>query len=179
MNQERHEKTSVIINFTGDGRGKSSAAFGIAMRHAGYGKKAAIIQFIKQQTDCGEFKFIKKCNSPFLGISCCGCGFTFEHSDDENRSAAQAGWQLAQEALQSGDITMLVLDEFNHILNLQLLPPAEILSALQNRRPDLNVIITGRNAPEALLEICDCVSVVEDVKHYYSSGAAAIAGVDY
>ncbi len=179
VNQEHDNTKGVIINFTGDGRGKSSAAFGLAVRHAGYGKKAAVIQFIKSRIDCGEFNFIKNLNSPLLSIICCGCGFTFENSESANRRAAQTGWQSAGEILQNGDVTLLILDELNHILNLQLLPVEEVLTQLQNRRPDLNVVITGRNAPNELLNICDSISLIQDVKHYYHSGVAAIAGVDY
>ena len=168
-----------FIIHTGNGKGKTTAALGQILRAMGYEKRICMIQFIKGSWQYGELFSIKRF-SELLDFHVMGKGFTFLSNNlDEDRRVAQEGWLIAKKALQSKDYFMVVLDEFTYLLNYQFLDMQEALSALNSRRPDLHVVITGRDAPQELIDIADLVTEMTDIKHPYHSGVKARKGIEF
>ena len=166
----------LICNFTGDGKGKTSAALGIVLRALGWEWRVAVLQFMKSDQETGELRFFRR-HFPNLRIEEFGLGRTVYPGDHAGH--ARAGWRVAAELLKSFDGELLVLDELNVALAHNFLDAAEVIDALKHRRPELNVVITGRNAPRELCAVCDLVSSVEEKKHPFRSGIPARKGLDY
>lgn len=173
------DKKGLLIVNTGDGKGKSTAAFGILLRAWGRGMKVCVIQFIKSETGkWGEVKAAQKMGIEWLTT---GDGFTWLSKDmDETTARALHGWKLAQEKIASGVYDLILLDEFTYPLHYGWLDAAEVLDWLTaNRPPNLHLIITGRYAPEALLRKADLVTEMKLVKHPYQQGVKAQAGIEF
>jgi cob(I)alamin adenosyltransferase len=173
-----HRHGLVIVN-TGDGKGKSTAAFGTLLRAWGRGFRICVIQFIKAETgQWGEIKAAEK-----LGIEwhASGDGFTWRSKDmDETVARARHGWQLAQEKIASGAYDLILLDEFTYPLQYGWLDLAEVLAWLQaNRPPALHLIVTGRNAPADLMAYADLVTEMRQVRHPYEKGVKAQPGIEF
>ncbi|MCM8528840.1 MAG: cob(I)yrinic acid a,c-diamide adenosyltransferase [Lentisphaeraceae bacterium] len=172
----------VIVN-TGDGKGKSSAAFGTAFRAVGYGYKVGIIQFIKGAWKTGEQEAFKK--FPEIDHIISGEGFTWDTQDKEKDiEAAMRGWNKALEMIEqtrSGekDYHLLVLDELNIALSIGYVPVEDVVNAIKNKPEKLNIIITGRNAPQEVMDAADTVSEMVPVKHAFESGIQAQKGVEF
>ena len=166
----------LICNFTGNGKGKTSAALGMVLRALGWDWRVAVLQFMKSERETGELRFFRR-YFPNLRIEELGLGRTVYPGD--HAGYARAGWRAAAELLRTFDGELLVLDELNVALAHGFLDTAEVIRALQDRPPALNVIITGRNAPPELCAICDLVSSVEERKHPYRNGIPARKGLDY
>jgi len=170
---------SVVIINTGDGKGKSTAAFGTALRALARGWKVCVVQFVKSadQWKVGERELGER-----LGVdwSASGDGFTWDSKDLE-RSAefARAGWKLAASKLASGDFRLVILDEITYPINWGWIPLAEVAAAIRSRPPSVNVILTGRDAPEELVELADTVTEMRNRKHAFDSGIKAIQGIDF
>ena len=164
----------LIYNFTGNGKGKTSAALGVALRALGWGWNIAFLQFVKGDRETGEKRFFERY---FPEIEFTQLGFTRTCYD--HVGAAQAGWERAAELLHSFSGELLILDELNIALAQELISVDSVISALQTKRADLNVVITGRGAPPELLAICDLVSELGEIKHPYKSGVPARKGLDY
>jgi cob(I)alamin adenosyltransferase len=172
-------KKGLLIVNTGDGKGKSTAAFGMVLRAWGRGLRICVIQFIKAETgQWGEIKAAKK-----LGIEwhTTGDGFTWLSKDmDETTARALHGWETAKEKIASGQYDLIVLDEFTYALHYNWLDTAEVLDWLRlNRPPSLHLVITGRSAPEALIAQADLVTEMRLIKHPYDQGIKAQAGVEF
>lgn len=172
-------KKGLLIVNTGNGKGKSTATFGMLLRAWGRGMRVCVIQFIKSETGkWGEVKAAKK-----LGIEwhISGDGFTWLSKDmDETTARAQKGWELAQEKIASGNYDLIVLDEFTYPLQFGWVNAVEAINWLKANKPaDLHLIITGRNAPAELVECADLVSEMGEVKHPYQQGIQAQAGVEF
>jgi len=168
----------VIVN-TGEGKGKSTAAFGTLLRAWGRGFRICVLQFIKAETvRWGEIKAAEK-----LGIEwhASGDGFTWRSKDiDETIARARHGWELAQEKIASGEYDLIVLDEFTYPLKYGWLNLAEVLAWLQaHRPPSLHLIITGRYAPADLLEYADLVTEMNVIKHPYQQGIQGQPGIEF
>jgi|TARA_B110000285_G_scaffold146211_1_gene163210 cob(I)alamin adenosyltransferase len=172
------EERGVTILLRGNGKGKSSSAFGTMMRTLGHGKKAAVVQFVKGRIETGEYKFFKE--YPGLDWHVMGHGFTWETKDKANDiAAAEQAWGITQGLLQDPSIDMLVLDEMAYVFKYNYLPLEPVLEALANRPHHQTVIITGRVMPEALVEYADTISTVKDDGHAFRIGVKAQAGIEF
>jgi len=172
------EERGVIILLRGNGKGKSSSAFGTMMRSLGHGKKAAVVQFVKGRVETGEYKFFR--NYPDLDWHVMGHGFTWETQDKANDiAAAEQAWEITQGLLQDPSIDMLVLDEMAYVFKYNYLPLDPVLAALANRPHHQTVIITGRVMPEGLVEYADTISTVKDDGHAFRIGVKAQAGIEF
>ncbi len=172
------EERGVTILLRGNGKGKSSSAFGTMMRCLGHGKKAAVVQFVKGRVETGEYKFFKDYSG--LDWHVMGHGFTWETQDKSNDiAAAQKAWEITQDLLKDPSVDMLVLDEMAYVFKYNYLPLEPVLEALANRPHHQTVIITGRVMPEALVEYADTISTVKDDGHAFRIGVKAQAGIEY
>ena len=172
------EERGVTILLRGNGKGKSSSAFGTMMRTLGHGKKAAVVQFVKGRVETGEYKFFKE--YPGLDWHVMGHGFTWETRDKANDiAAAEQAWDITKGLLQDPSIDMLVLDEMAYVFKYNYLPLEPVLEALANRPHHQTVIITGRVMPEALVEYADTISTVKDDGHAFRIGFKAQAGIEF
>ncbi len=175
--KEVKEKGLLII-YTGEGKGKTSAALGMVYRTLGWNKKAAVIQFIKGKWITGDRKFAA--TLPQLSFSTMGEGFTWESQDlNIDKKAAQSAWEKAKELIKSGEYFLLVLDEITYTVHHDFLPLTDIVSTLQNRPKDLTVVLTGRDAPKELIDMADLVTEMKKVKHPFDQGVPAKQGVDF
>ena len=173
------EERGVVILLTGDGKGKSSSAFGMAMRSIGYGYKTAIIQFIKGEQLSGEAIFIKQ-RHPEVYFHQMGTGFTWDTQDrDSDIAAAKASWQHAEKVLADDSYHLIILDELTYMLAYQYLDEQQVISAIENRHKDMSVVVTGRGGGSAIRQIADTVSEIQDIKHAFKAGIKARKGVDY
>lgn len=172
----RHVASIVIVN-TGDGKGKSTAAFGTLMRGVARGWRVGVVQFMKS----GKYRVGEEKVARDLGVDwwTIGDGFTWE-SDDLDRSAAVArsAWGKAAEVLAGGEHDLVLLDEVTYPVNYGWLDGAEVWTAIRQRAPHTNVICTGRNAPEELVSLADTVTDMRMVKHAYETGVPARRGID-
>lgn len=172
------EERGVLILLKGNGKGKSSSAFGTLARSVGHGQRAAVIQFVKGRMETGEYKFFR--DHPLIDWYVMGHGFTWE-TQDKNRDieAAQKAWAVAEQLLQNPDLNMLVFDELSYMLKYQYLDVEPIVTALQNRPKHQNVIITGRTMAVPLQDIADTISVVQDERHAFRLGVKAQQGIEF
>jgi cob(I)alamin adenosyltransferase len=172
------EKGLIIVH-TGAGKGKSTAAFGMAIRALGQGMKVGIVQFIKGAIPTGEAAFFAKLDLP-IEMHTLGEGFTWKTQDRERDIAtAEKGWQKAVELMRDPSFDMVILDELNIALKYEYVSLAKVLDELQDKRPMLHVVITGRNASDSLIEIADLVSEMKVVKHPYGHGVKPQRGVEF
>lgn len=168
----------LLLIHTGTGKGKSTAAFGLLTRALGHGMKAAVVQFIKGRSDTGEEAFFR--NTPNLSWHVMGDGFTWETQNAENDLAsARKAWELVTDYLQDTSIDVLILDEFTYALKYGWLSVEEVSIALKNRPAMQHVVITGRAAPPALIELADTVSESSLVKHAFQAGVQAMPGIEW
>ena len=168
----------LVLVHTGDGKGKSSSAFGVVVRALGWGKTVGVVQFIKGNWITGERQFFDRLGE--VTWHTMGEGFTWD-TQDRNRdiAAAQAAFSRAREMMESGDFDLVVLDEINIALRYGYLTPQEVLEGLQARSDRTGVILTGRNAPEEICDYADLVTEMTEVKHPYKAGIKAQRGVDF
>ena len=169
---------SVVLVNTGDGKGKSSAAFGVMARGWARGWRVGVVQFMKS----GKWKTGERKLADHLGIDwwTLGDGFTWESVDlDESAAKNAHAWEVAREKLSSGAYDLLILDELTYVVNYGWLSVAEVVQGITSRSPGTNVVVTGRDAPPELIEIADTVTEMHVVKHAYQQGVAAIKGIEY
>lgn len=169
----------VSILLTGNGKGKSSSAFGMVMRSLGYGYNVGIVQFIKGVQLSGEEIFIRE-KHPEVQFHQMGTGFTWDTQDrDSDIAAAEASWVHAERMLKDDSLHLVVLDELTYMLAYSYLNEETVLSAIRNRPESQSVVVTGRGGGKALREQMDTVSEINDIKHAYTAGIMARKGVDY
>ncbi|MDR3557477.1 MAG: cob(I)yrinic acid a,c-diamide adenosyltransferase [Syntrophobacteraceae bacterium] len=168
----------LLIVFTGHGKGKTTAALGMALRAAGHGMKVLVLQFIKGAWSYGELNSLKKVEE--IQIKPLGTGFTWKKENlEEDRRLAEAGWQEALSQINRAGYDMIVLDELNIILSLGLLPLKTVIEGLQSRTTS-HVVVTGRNAPEELVAIADLVTEMKMIKHPFPDrGLKASKGIEF
>jgi len=167
----------LLLVLTGNGKGKSSSAFGMVARTLGYGRKAAVFQFIKGAEDVGERAFFSR--QPDVIWEKCGEGFTWETQDRaRDIAAARAGWEKAKQALADPAISLVVLDELTYLVTYRYLGLDEIMPAILARPAMQHVVVTGRAADDALIAAADTVSAIRDVKHAFRGGIRAQEGID-
>ena len=168
----------VIILLTGDGKGKSSSAFGMVMRALGYGHKVGVVQFIKGEQKSGEELFLA--NYPDVTLYQMGTGFTWNTQDREaDIAAAERTWAVAEKMLQDPKLDLVILDELTYMLAYKYLDEERVLSAIRDRPREQSVVVTGRGGGSALRALADTVAEIKDVKHAFAAGIKARRGVDY
>lgn len=179
MMTERTQTRGLLIVLTGKGKGKSSSAFGMVMRCMGHGMRVGIVQFIKGAWSTGEAAFLARFPD-LVTIRTLGEGFTWETQDRERDLAAAArAFEAAKGMLADSDLAMVVLDEINVALRYDQLALEPVLAALAARPAHQHAVLTGRNAPEALIERADLVTEMTLVKHPFRSGVKAQPGVEF
>ncbi len=174
----RDRPRSLVLVNTGDGKGKSTAAFGVVMRAVARGWRVCVIQFIKS----GKWKVGEEQIARRLGVDWLkgGDGFTWESPDlDQSAGRARAAWQLAAATIAGGDYQLVVLDEITYPINYGWLDGEAVIGALRDRPAHVNVVATGRKAPPALIELADTVTEMVKVKHVYDRGVRARRGIDF
>ena len=167
----------VVVN-TGDGKGKSTAAFGVMGRGWARGWRVGVVQFMKS----GDWKVGEQKLARHLGVDwwTLGDGFTWESNDlDESAAKNVHAWEVAKAKLASGDYDLLILDELTYVVNYGWVPAAEVVQGILGRAAKTNVVVTGRDAPVELVEIADTVTEMRMVKHAYERGVRAMKGIEY
>ncbi len=180
IQQTKTIERGLLIVHTGNGKGKSSAAFGMALRSIGWGMNVAILQYVKGKWQTGEKHFFRDQFPGLLTFEVMGEGFTWDTQDRERDiAAARAAWERSKALILDPQYTFVILDELNIVLRNATLPAEEIVEFLRNRPLDKHICITGRNAPAALVEIADLVTEFTEVKHPYKAGFKAQKGVEF
>ncbi|MGB2833190.1 MAG: cob(I)yrinic acid a,c-diamide adenosyltransferase [Methylotenera sp.] len=175
--EQANQEKGLLLVLTGNGKGKSSSAFGMVARALGYGMKVGVAQFIKGRSDTGEEAFFSK--QPNVEWHVLGEGFTWDTQDREKDvQAAEAGWKVAQQMLRDPEIGLVVLDELTYTMSYGYLDTEKVLADIVVRPPMQHVVVTGRAAPQALIDAADTVSEIMDIKHAYRAGIKAQAGID-
>ncbi len=171
-------KRGVVIVHTGDGKGKSTAGFGVAIRAAGHGQQVAVVQFIKGTWKTGEQAALKR--FPEITHVVSGDGFTWNTQDREQDIASAArGWNAAKEFIGSGEYDVVVLDEIHIALRYGYLDASEVASVLRSKPEQLSIVCTGRDAPQEVLDAADTVTEHVMVKHAFQAGIRARKGVEF
>ena len=169
----------VSILLTGNGKGKSSSAFGMVMRALGYGYKVGVVQFIKGAQLSGEELYVRD-HCPQVTFQQMGTGFTWDTQDrSADIAAAEKSWAVAEKMLSDKSYHLVVLDELTYMLSFKYLDQEMIFKALKNRPQNQSVVVTGRGGGSVLADMADTVSEIKEVKHAYNSGVMARKGVDY
>lgn len=169
----------IALLLTGNGKGKTSSALGMAIRALGYDQKVGLVQFIKGAQDCGEVLFLQK-HCPTLTLYQMGTGFTWNTQDKSaDIAAAERTWAVAAEMLQNPSYDLVILDELTYMLGYKYLDRSHIVDAISNRPLEQSVVVTGRGGGRELREIMDTVSDVKSIKHAFNAGLKARKGVDY
>jgi cob(I)alamin adenosyltransferase len=172
------KRRGLLIVYTGHGKGKTTAALGIVFRALGRGMRVAVVQFIKGKWKTGERTFAE--SLPGLEFHVMGLGFTWESEDlSRDQAAARAAWTVARGFIESGERDVVVLDEMTYAFHYGFVPLDEVLGVLRSRPAHVHVVVTGRNAPDALVEGADLVTEMKPVKHPYEKGIPAQIGVDF
>ncbi|MBW1695669.1 MAG: cob(I)yrinic acid a,c-diamide adenosyltransferase [Deltaproteobacteria bacterium] len=172
-------KKGLILLFTGNGKGKTTAALGLALRAMGHHFKICMIQFIKGSWQCGELEALKRFED-LMEIHVMGRGFTWKSDDfNKDKQAAQTAWQFAKQMIASEKYQIIILDELTHIIKLKMIDEKEIVAALCAKPKDLHVIITGRDASELLVDAADLVTEMQAVKHPFKAGIKAQKGIEF
>jgi cob(I)alamin adenosyltransferase len=169
---------SLILVNTGEGKGKSTAAFGTAIRAVARGWRVAVIQFLKSgEWSVGEEKIGRQIGIDWWAL---GDGFTWDSEDmDRTEAVARAAWDHARGIIESGDYQLVVLDEITYPVNWGWIELDDLILTLSERPEKVSVILTGRDAPEVLVELADTVTEMRKVKHAYDRGVMARRGIDY
>ncbi len=179
IQQTKTLERGLLIVHTGRGKGKSSAAFGMALRSLGWGMRVAIVQYVKGKWETGEKHFFRA-NPELLTFEVMGEGFTWDTQDRERDiAAARAAWERSKALILDPQYDFVILDEINIVLRNATLPVEEIVEFLKGRPLDKHICITGRDAKPELLELADLITEFTEVKHPYKAGFKAQKGVEY
>lgn len=179
----KNEKEGLTLVYTGDGKGKTTAAVGLVVRAAGRGFKTGIFQFIKSNEHTyGEKIILEKLGIEMVPM---GIGFTWTKTPEEQREALKKAWELVKEKVMSEEYDLIVLDELNNALAIEsfpindVLPLNEVIDLIKTKPKALHLVITGRSAKPEIVEAADLVSEVQPIKHYYNEGIPAVYGIEY
>jgi cob(I)alamin adenosyltransferase len=177
--EQASDERGVAVLLTGNGKGKSSSAFGMVLRALGYGHKVGVVQFIKGQQLSGEEIFLRE-HLPQVAFYQMGTGFTWDTQDrSADIAAAEKTWAVAEALLGDPSYDLVVLDELTYMLAYNYLDEAKVIDAIAKRPREQSVVVTGRGGGSALREVMDTVAEVKDIKHAFASGIKARKGVDY
>lgn len=177
--ERAEEERGVAILLTGNGKGKSSSAFGMAIRSLGYGYKVGIVQFIKGKQLSGEELYIRD-KHPEVYFYQMGTGFTWDTQDrDSDIAAAEATWVHTEKLLQDDSYHLVILDELTYMLAYKYLDEEKVLNALRHRPAEQSVVVTGRGGGSAIRDLVDTVSEIQEIKHAFRAGVKARKGIDF
>ncbi len=178
--ESREKRHGLLINITGNGKGKTTSALGTSLRALGWGWKVSVLQFIKNAGKTGEKQFADNTDLPFEIIPL-GAGFTWRKAAEtgEDKKCAEAAWCLAKEYIAKAEVDLLVLDELNIALKQKLVDVSEVLEILKQRPAWMHVIITGRGALPEVIEASDLVSELKEIKHPFQQGIKAQKGIEF
>ncbi|MBA4603687.1 cob(I)yrinic acid a,c-diamide adenosyltransferase [Thermoactinomyces mirandus] len=177
------KQRGLTLVYTGNGKGKTTAALGLALRATGRDMKVLVLQFLKSpERTYGEQIALQR-----LGVEIrqLGIGFTWTKTPEEHRQALARGWEITRQEVMSGNYDMVILDEINNALVIKsflvddVLPLEEVLALIKNRPSHTHLVLTGRNADEKVMELADLVSRVDAVKHYYNEGISSVKGIEF
>ncbi len=172
-------KKNLLLIHTGNGKGKTTAALGLAFRALGHGHRVCMIQFIKGNRKCGEAETAATFQD-LMEFHVKGRGFTWKSDDlSKDTSLAKEAWELAKEKILSRKYRLVILDEMTYLIAYNMLSEKEVLDFLQKRPEDVHIVITGRNASAGLMEAADMVTEMQSVKHHYTSGVKARKGIEF
>lgn len=169
---------SRVLVHTGDGKGKTSAAMGIVMRAAARGWRVSVVQFVKD----GRWRTGEEASARRLGVDwwSIGDGFTWDTTDmDRAEAIARDAWDAARQLIRAGEHELVVLDEITYPMNWGWIGSRDVTETIRDRPPHVNVVATGRHAPEALCEVADTVTEMASAKHAYDAGVGAMRGIEY
>jgi cob(I)alamin adenosyltransferase len=176
--KEMSGKGLLMVN-TGNGKGKTTAALGLAFRAMGHGMPVCVFHFIKKTGNYGELTAAGRFDD-LMEIHVVGEGFTWESEDlNKDRQAALNGWDLAKSRIEEGRHRLIILDEFTYALNYGMVDEDDALRCIANRPDNMHVVVTGRDAPQKLIQIADLVSEVMEVKHPFRKGVKAQKGIEW
>jgi cob(I)alamin adenosyltransferase len=175
---ELRRAPSLVVLNTGDGKGKSSAAFGVMLRSLARGWRVAVVQFVKSgKWHVGEEELGRRLGVDWFAV---GDGFTWDSADlAHDKALAEAGWKQAADLLAAGEHRLVILDELTYLCSWGWLEAAAVAEAIRNRPEHVSVVVTGRDAPAELVEVADTVTEMRPVKHAYDRGIRALRGIDY
>jgi cob(I)alamin adenosyltransferase len=175
---DNEKRTGLVIIYTGSGKGKTTAALGMLLRAWGHDFRAVVLQYIKRPDSvCGEHYAFQRLGWEVVTM---GSGFTWvEENGVKNEALSKELWNITKEKINSQNYEMLLLDEFTYPLQYGWIQIEEVLEVLKNRPRNLHVIITGRNAPQKLLDFADTVMQIEQIKHHLQKGIKAQPGIEY
>lgn len=181
---ERAKRRGLTIVYTGNGKGKTTASVGLAVRAAGNRMQVFFLQFIKGQWKSGEREVLRSL-APYVDLAVTGRGFTIERLRDpripmqEHQEAAEAGWAFAKQIIQDTRYDVVVLDEVLGAVTAGLIPIEELLEAVRSKPRTLHLVLTGRGAPPQLIDLADLVSEIQPIKHPYQQGIKAQRGIEF
>jgi cob(I)alamin adenosyltransferase len=169
----------LLMVHTGSGKGKSTAAFGLVLRALGHGWRVGVVQFVKGAWQTGERAALERFTD-LVEWHTMGEGFTWETQDRQrDMAAAERAWAKARALMDDPDVRLLVLDELNIALRYDYLKLTDVVAALDQRRPSLNIVVTGRNAKAELMAVADLVTEMESRKHHFANGVKAQVGIEF
>ena len=170
-------RRGLTILYTGNGKGKTTASMGQVLRAVGHGFKVCIVQFIKGKWATGEAKACAALDG--VEFYAMGTGFTWREEPQETKRAAEAGWALAEEKVMGGGYDLVVLDELTYLIDYRLVDESRILDLIRTRPAHVHLVISGRGASPALVEVADLVTEMLEIKHPYHLGVKAQAGIEF
>ncbi len=172
-------KKGLVLVHTGHGKGKTTAALGLAMRALGHGLNVCVIQFIKGSWKYGELASAERFDD-LLDFHVMGKGFTWKSENlDTDKQVAQEAWKFAKQKLASDDYALIILDELTYLIKYGFVEESDILETLANKRDDLHIVVTGRDASQGLLDAADIVTEMVAVKHPFKNGVKAQKGIEF
>jgi len=178
MSPEKQPRKALVVVNTGNGKGKTTAALGVVLRAWGRGMRVVVIQFVKTRTsNYGENRAAKKLGIEMIPM---GEGFTWLSKDiEKDKATAREAWELARQKICSGEYDLVLLDELTYPLTYGWIPVREVIDVLEHRPEGLHVIITGRDAPQELIDYADLVTEMREVKHPFRQGLKAQPGIEF
>ena len=178
MSPEKQPRKALVVVNTGNGKGKTTAALGVVLRAWGRGMRVVVIQFVKTRTsNYGENRAAKKLGIEMIPM---GEGFTWLSKDiEKDKATAREAWELARQKICSGEYDLVLLDELTYPLTYGWVPVQEVIDVLQHRPEGLHVIITGRDAPQELIDYADLVTEMREIKHPFRQGLKAQPGIEF
>ena len=172
-------RKGLLMIFTGNGKGKTTAAIGLSVRAAGHGMRTCFIQFIKGSWHYGEMDALKRL-SDLIDLEVMGRGFTWKSDDlEKDKKEAKNAWEHAKKVILSCDYDIVVLDEFTYAINYSMVDLEDVVETFKKRPQRLHVVVTGRDAPDELIQIADLVTEMKEVKHPFKVGIKAQKGIEF
>jgi len=176
---KKSEKKGLLMVFTGNGKGKTTAALGLAFRALGHGQKVAMVQFIKGDRQSGELKSAG-CFADLFDVHVMGRGFTWKSDDlKKDIAKARAAWKFACDILRKNQYQLVILDELTYLVTYKMISEEDLLAGLSSRPDGMHVVVTGRGASPGLLEAADLVTEMREIKHPYAKGVKAQKGIEF